>query len=84
MIYFIDLTAFSDQSETRCSTSENADFCENHQKEWTKSAICANYNVFYKKSQRNKSITNTKLEKLNDYFKNKYPDFPGISVTEDF
>ena len=84
MIYFIDSTAFSDQSETHCTTSENANFCDNRVENWTKSAICANYNDFYKKSQKNKSITNTKLEKLNDYFKNKYPDFPGISLTEDF
>ena len=83
MIYFIDSTAFSDLSETRCSETQNPDFCANQQEKRTKKAICANYNEFYEKSQKNMSITNTKLEKLNNYFKNKYPDFPGITITDE-
>ena len=48
-----------------------------------KKAICANYEEFYEKCKKNKTIINTRLEKLNAYFKDKYSNFPGLSLTRE-
>ncbi|MCD4658010.1 MAG: hypothetical protein K8S87_10780 [Planctomycetes bacterium] len=84
MIYFIDSSAFSNQSETLCSQSQSFEFMANLDDQKAKKAICANYQEFHEKCKKNKTIINTRLEKLNAYFKDKYPDFPGISLTDDF
>jgi len=48
----------------------------------TKKSKLTNYSEFYERCQDKKTIINSKLEKLNAYFKNKYPDFYGISLCD--
>ena len=84
MIYFIDSAPLTDMSETFCSQTHNQECSANHEVELTQKSNCANYLEFYERCQKKRAIINSKLDRLNSYFKNKYPNFPGISLFDDF
>ena len=82
MIYFMDSP---EQAEVYEAVSSEPTYLDKHVSEHLpafKNSSCAKYEDFFKRCEKSKSDISSRIEKLNKYFKNKYPDFEEISLFE--